>query len=91
MGSEPLSETTNMYNNVLKDVLSGEGIEVVEVERSELDGRVISASYVRDYIREGELEKAFKLLPETTVEFLKSDVGKEIIKKIEKMSMDQRH
>ena len=91
VGSEPLSKTTNMYNSVLRDVLGEEGIEVVEAARTEAEGRVISASYVRSYIREGRLEEAFKLLPETTIEFLRSDRGKEIIKKIEKMSTEQRH
>ncbi len=91
VGTEPLSKTTNMYNKVLKEALGEEGIEVIEVDRREAGGRVISASYVRRYIREGRLEEAFKLLPETTIEFLRSDRGKEIIKKIEKMSVDQRH
>lgn len=91
VGSEPLSKTTNMYNGVLKGVLGNEGIEVIEIGRSEAEGRVISASYVRNYIRDGKLEEAFKLLPQTTIEFLESDRGREIIKKIENMSMDQRH
>lgn len=91
VGSEPLSKTTNMYNEVLKEVLNKEDIEVVEVDRMEFDGRVISASYVREYIREGRLEKAFKLLPKTTVEFLETKAGKEIVKKIEMMSKGQRH
>lgn len=91
VGTEPLSKTTNMYNKVLKEALGEEGIEVIEVDRREAGERVISASYVRRYIREGRLEEAFKLLPETTIEFLRSDRGKEIIKKIEKMSVDQRH
>jgi len=91
VGSEPLSKTTNMYNNTLKEVLGEEGIEVIQIERSESKGRVISASYVRNYIREGRLEDAFNLLPETTIDFLKSDTGKEIIKKIEVMSENQRH
>lgn len=91
VGTEPLSKTTNMYNKVLKEALGEEGIEVIEVARTEAEGRIISASYVRRYIREGRLEEAFKLLPETTIEFLRSDRGKEIIKKIEKMSVSQRH
>lgn len=91
VGTEPLSKTTNMYNKVLKEALGEEGIEVIEVARSQAEGRVVSASYVRRYIREGRLEEAFKLLPETTIEFLRSDRGKEIIKKIEKMSVSQRH
>lgn len=91
VGSEPLSKTTNMYNSVLKDVLSNEGIKVVEMDRSKLGDKVISASYVRGYIRDGELEEAYKLLPKSTVEFLDSDRGREIIKKIETMSKNQRH
>lgn len=91
VGSEPLSKTTSMYNSVLKDVLGGHGIEVIEMERSQAEGRAISASYVRNYIREGRLEEAFKLLPETTIEFLRSDRGREIIRKIEMMRVDQRH
>ncbi len=91
VGTEPLSRTTEMYNTVLKEVLKREGVEVIEVPRSEFNGKVISASYVRNYIREGEFERAFELLPPSTIDFFKSDSGREIIEKIERTSLNQRH
>ncbi len=90
VGSEPLSKTTNMYNGVLREVL-GDEIDVIEVPRTEINGRVISASYVRNFIREGNLQEAYKLLPISTVEFLETARGKEIIEDIKKMSKDRRH
>ncbi len=89
IGTEPFSKTTNLYNEILKSVLPKYGIEVIECERYTIDNEVVSASKVRNYIKEGNLDKAYNLLPIESINFLKTKEGKEIIEKI-KIS-DSRH
>lgn len=48
------------YNNALKDILKE---KLIEVKRFENDNLVISASRVRQYIQDGEIDKALELVP----------------------------
>lgn len=89
VGEEPYCLVTRKYNETMKDTLPKYGIEVVEVPRLK-DGDVpISASKVREYIKNGKLEEMRNLIPITTYDFLISDKGKVIIDRI-RMS-DSRH
>lgn len=72
VGSEPLSPTTAKYNLALSRELSKYGVALVEVERIEREGALISASLVRDLIKRGEKEALADLLPVTTIEYLKN-------------------
>ncbi len=82
LGSEPKDIVTNTYNNSLKGILEANGIEVKIITRIESNGNPISASYVRQLLKEKKFEEAYKLLPNSTIEFLKSDKGKKIINEI---------
>ena len=57
------TETSNImidYNNALKEVLES---RVKEVKRFELNNQIISASLVRKYIEDGEIDKALEYIP----------------------------
>ncbi|MFR1708406.1 MAG: [citrate (pro-3S)-lyase] ligase [Clostridium sp.] len=82
VGSEPYCNVTNTYNETLKKVLPKYGVEVQVVERCEIDNRAISASRVRDLLKEDKMEEVKELVPQTTYEFLKSEPGKEIIERL---------
>lgn len=73
VGSEPLSPTTAKYNEALAARLPLSGIELVEVERVEEAGAPISASRVRELIKTGKTDDLSSLLPESTIEYLKSN------------------
>jgi [citrate (pro-3S)-lyase] ligase len=66
------------------EVLPKFGIEIKLIERVQTNGRAISASDVRNMIREGKEEYLSGLLPEVTLEFLKTDRGREIIENIKR-------
>lgn len=83
LGSEPKDIVTNAYNSSLKEILKTNGIDVKIIPRIESKGNPISASYVRQLLKEGKTEEAHKLLPKSTINFLNSEKGKEIIKKIQ--------
>lgn len=82
VGEELYCEVTNAYNNSLKAILPKYGVEVVEIKRKEQDSIPISASRVREYIRENSMEKVLNLVPKVTYDFLNTQKGKEIVEKI---------
>lgn len=74
VGEEPIDVVTRQYNESMKRKLSKAGIQVVEIPRKESqDGLVISASRVRKYLKEKDWESIKRLVPETTLEYLKSE------------------
>lgn len=81
VGEEPLSFATNIYNGALKKVF-GEDLEIIIIPRKESGGNVISASRVRQYLKEGRIPELKDLVPPTTFEFLVSPEGEPIIEKI---------
>lgn len=82
VGEEPYDEVTRAYNEALKSTLPNHGIELVEIRRKEQGGSFISASRVRELIRQDKFEDAKDLIPTVTFEFLNSEKGKEIREKI---------
>ena len=73
VGSEPRSVVTGIYNEVLSEALPAHGIQCRILPRKELpDGRVISASAVRQAIHDDKLDTASDMLPETTLAYFRS-------------------
>lgn len=70
VGNEPEDKVTRIYNEAMKRILPGKGINYVEIPRMETEGEIVSASKVRKYLKDEEYEKAFELLPETTKKYL---------------------
>ncbi len=68
-GEEPSSQVTGLYNQVMAQELPKHGIRFVEVPRAALDGTPISASTVRKFIHDGNLEAIRPLVPEPTWQF----------------------
>lgn len=84
-GTEPTDLVTLAYNESMKDILSSRDIDVKIIERKSLDKTIISASYVRKLLKENRIDEAFKYLPDSSINYLKSNKGKEIIKKIQSL------
>ncbi|MEG0773109.1 [citrate (pro-3S)-lyase] ligase [Clostridium sp.] len=82
VGNEPYCEVTNSYNKALKTVLPGYNIEVCEIERKEEQGLPISASRVREYLKENKIEEVKKIVPKVTYDFLLTEEGQVIREKI---------
>lgn len=73
VGHEPHSVVTGIYNEVLSEALPAQGIQCRIIPRKELpDGRVISASAVRQAIHDGDLDRVADMLPETTLNYFRS-------------------
>lgn len=82
VGSEPYCPMTAAYNGALSRILPRRGLSLVELPRAELDGAAISASDVRSAIKVGDLDRACRLVPATTAEWLRSSEAIPIIEKI---------
>ncbi len=73
VGEEPYDPVTRDYNNAMKRILPRYGLEVVEIPRLCCDKEAISASYVRKLIVDQKWEIIKKIVPNTTLEFLKKN------------------
>ena len=72
VGEEPVSQVTNLYNTVMASELPKAGIACIVVPRREWDSGVISASTVRRCLREGRMEELERLVPPSTLAYLRS-------------------
>jgi [citrate (pro-3S)-lyase] ligase len=82
VGEEPYCNITKAYNKALKEILEEFGVKLNIIERKSSDGIKISASKVRELIKNDKIQMIEKLVPEVTWEFLNSYKGKEIMEKI---------
>ncbi|MDL2209609.1 [citrate (pro-3S)-lyase] ligase [Desulfovibrio sp. OttesenSCG-928-O18] len=92
VGEEPHCAVTASYNETMKRMLPGYGIEVTVIPRKVWAGKnqkgsVISASTVRGLIQGGNMDTVKNLVPETTYAFLRSPRGMAVTKAI----MEQAH
>jgi len=70
IGNEPYCKTTRTQHEIMKKTLPPKGISVIEIERLENEYGPISATKVRQLIKNKEFEKLASFLPSTTVAFL---------------------
>lgn len=70
-GEEPYDKVTRQYNDMMRAVLPEYGIEFIEIPRKEYDGTPISASYVRELLKDRNFDSIGKIVPTTTLDYLK--------------------
>ena len=85
VGEEPNDKTTMAYNQAMSEILPENGIELYIIPRKEINGEVISASKVRKAVLEGNWEAVASMVPQSTLVYLQSEKGNEIVKRIELM------
>jgi [citrate (pro-3S)-lyase] ligase len=71
-GEEPLDAVTRQYNEAMQNILPKHGIEFHVFKRKEFDKEVISASRVRALLEQKDWEAISKLVPHTTLEYLRN-------------------
>lgn len=84
VGEEPNSLVTGIYNQIMTQKLPEQGIECIVVPRKEFNGKPISASTVRQALKDGNMEALKDLVPATTLEFFQSPQAQDIIRAIQK-------
>lgn len=71
VGSEPLCPITAQYNARMKALLPEYGVDVIEIARAEAAGAPISASRVRELIRQADFGALAPLLPPSTMRIIR--------------------
>ena len=82
VGDEPYCLVTKAYNQAMFSILPQYRIEVLEMPRISVHGKVVSASRVRELIRQDAWEEIRTLVPDTTYRYLCSPEANPIIEKI---------
>ena len=71
LGTEPLCPVTGRYNEMLAGQLPRSGVEVRILDRLEEAGAPVSASRVRSLLGQGREEELARLVPSTTLAYLR--------------------
>lgn len=82
VGEEPFSQVTDRYNQVMREKLPALGIECCVVPRLAVNGRAVSASDVRQCIKDGDWEHLQTLVPPATYDWLKSEDAADVRRRI---------
>jgi len=84
VGTEDYCETTAAYNEAMSAILPQFNLQHVIINRKRLESKeIISASHVRHALKQENWEKIRQLVPPTTYDYLKSDICRPIIEKIQ--------
>lgn len=82
VGEEPTSLVTSMYNKIMAAELPKADIQCRIIPRKEANGKPISASTVRQCLKDGDMETLKTLIPETTLRYFESPEAAPVIEKI---------
>lgn len=74
VGQEPYSPTTEIYNQTMSQVLPPE-VELEVLDRKAVGADIVSATKVRQAIKDNDLAAVKKYVPETTYQFIKSNLA----------------
>ena len=66
------------YNEYIKSVLCKNDIKFIEIPRKTIGDKVICGGLVRKYLKEKNFDEIKKLVPDTTLEYLKKTVKEEL-------------
>ncbi|MDR1592247.1 MAG: [citrate (pro-3S)-lyase] ligase [Prevotellaceae bacterium] len=77
-GTEKHDKLTCEYNRMMESILPATGIEFQEIKRLQYEGKDISATSVRAFIKTFQLQKALALTPQTTKPFVVSFCAKKL-------------
>lgn len=84
VGEEKDSSVTRIYNRVMIEQGEKGPIQVTEIPRKQVDDQVVSASKVRQWIHDKNLEKVRRYVPETTWDYLCSKEAYPVLESIQK-------
>ena len=70
VGEEPFDKVTQKYNETMKRILPSYGVEVIEISRALAEGEIISASKVRQYLENKDMDGVKRLVPFSTAKIL---------------------
>lgn len=84
VGEEPTSLVTGIYNQIMLQELPKQGIDCLVIPRKAYKSGPISASTVRQALKEGNMDILKELLPPTSLNYFLSPEAQPLIRKIQK-------
>ena len=91
LGTEPTSHVTALYNQILLEVLPPAGVECRVLPRRERNGVPISASVVRQALKNGNWALVEQLVPPTTAAYLHTEKGQCVVTRLRGMEQVNHH
>lgn len=82
VGEEPTSLVTGIYNQIMSEKLPENGIECIIVPRKTDGEKAISASTVRQAIKDNDMDTLKKLVPESTLRYFECEEATKVIARI---------
>ena len=82
VGEEPVSQVTGIYNSIMAQSLPDYGIACQVIPRKESKGNAISASAVRSALKAGDWESLKDLVPQTTLDYFRSEAAAPVLQAI---------
>lgn len=82
VGEEPYCEVTKKYNETMIKCFNNLNLKVDIIPRKKINNCAISASMVREFLKDENWNEIKNIVPTTTLSFLQSEKGKEIIERI---------
>lgn len=82
VGEEPASQVTGIYNAVMQKGLAEAGIDCVVIKRKKFGDAPISASTVRRFLQQKDFEALSQLVPQTTLDYFRSEKADLVLRKI---------
>lgn len=82
VGEEPASQVTGIYNQVMSSKLPSAGIDCIIIPRKEARNQPISASTVRQLIKNGDFEALKPFVPPSTLHYFTSEEAAPVIERI---------
>lgn len=86
VGEEPTSLVTGIYNDIMRKKLPAHGIKCEVIPRKKINGQVISASIVRQAIKNNDYETLRQMVPLSTLEYFQSQEAMLVINRIRQKS-----
>ena len=91
VGEEPDSGVTALYNRIMAEHLPEVGVACRVIPRLTLNGRVVSASTVRQAIHDGTPETVADMLPPATAAYFASAEAEPVIRAIQRQKEVRHH
>lgn len=83
VGEEPASVSTGLYNRIMTEKLPQNGIDCIVIPRKTTGGEIISASTVRQAIKNKNWAELEKMVPKTTADYFASKEAQPVIQAIQ--------
>lgn len=91
VGEEPYSQTTDLYNQILLQILPAHGITCRVLPRKTANGQPISASAAREAIRDADRTRLRSLVPPHVFDWFQSPAARPVITAIQSAGEVRHH